>query len=72
MPPMLDELILLDCAIEFPPTEDRTRELKSPNTRRIEVGSSPARSIGASILGEYIFFIKLLTDIQIDIHKITL
>ena len=43
----------LGCVNEFPATDDRTRELKSPNTRRIDVGSSSVILVSVS-RGEYI------------------
>ena len=63
----------LGCVNEFPATDDRTRELKSPNTRRMDVGSSSVILVSVS-LGEYIeifrfFFIyagKLVMIFLID------
>ena len=49
----LDLVIFLGCVNEFPATDDRTRELKSPNTRRIDVGSSSVILLSVS-RGEYI------------------
>ena len=43
----------LGCVNEFPATDDRTRELKSPNTRRMDVGSSSVILVSVS-RGEYI------------------
>ena len=69
----LDLVIFLGCVNEFPATDDRTRELKSPNTRRIDVGSSSVILVSVS-RGEYIeifrfFFIyagKLVMIFLID------
>ena len=49
----LDLVTFLGCVNEFPATDDRTRELKSPNTRRIDVGSSSVILVSVS-RGEYI------------------
>ena len=49
----LDLVIFRGCVNEFPATDDRTRELKSPNTLRIDVGSSSVILVSVS-RGEYI------------------
>ena len=55
----LDLVIFLGCVNEFPATDDRTRELKSPNTRRIDVGSSSVILVSVS-RGEYIEIFSFL------------
>ena len=53
----------LGCVNEFPATDDRTRELKSPNTRRIDVGSSSVILVSVS-RGEYIEIFRFSLSTQ--------
>ena len=53
----------LGCVNEFPATDDRTRELKSPNTRRMDVGSSSVILVSVS-RGEYIEIFRFSLSTQ--------